>query len=65
MLSDVTSFASLAPAYPELLLAVGAIVVLLVSLFWKGISSTAVSIVAIVLLLVVLAVLLLQPATGV
>ncbi|HEV2514896.1 MAG TPA: NADH-quinone oxidoreductase subunit NuoN [Devosia sp.] len=65
MLSDVTSFASLAPAYPELLLAVGAIVVLLVSLFWKGISSTAVSIVAIVLLLVVLAMLLLQPATGV
>jgi NADH-quinone oxidoreductase subunit N len=65
MLSDVTSFASLAPAYPELLLAVGAIVVLLVSLFWKGISSTAVSIVAIVLLLGVLAVLLLQPATGV
>jgi NADH-quinone oxidoreductase subunit N len=65
MLSDVTSFASLAPAYPELLLAVGAIVVLLVSLFWKGISSTAVSIVAIVLLLVVLAVLVLQPATGV
>jgi NADH-quinone oxidoreductase subunit N len=65
MLSDVTSFASLAPAYPELLLAVGAIVVLLVSLFWKGISSTAVSIAAIALLLVVLAVLLLQPATGV
>jgi NADH-quinone oxidoreductase subunit N len=65
MLSDVTSFASLAPAYPELLLAVGAIVVLLASLFWKGISSKAVSIVAIVLLLVVLAVLLLQPATGV
>ena len=65
MLSDVTSFASLAPAYPELLLAVGAIVVLLVSLFWKGISSKAVSIVAIVLLLVVLAVLLLQPAAGV
>jgi NADH-quinone oxidoreductase subunit N len=65
MLSDVTSFASLAPAYPELLLAVGAVVVLLVSLFWKGISSTAVSIVAIVLLLAVLAVLLLQPASGV
>ncbi len=65
MLSDVTSFASLAPAYPELLLAVGAVVVLLVSLFWKGISSTAISIVAIGLLLVVLALLLLQPATGV
>lgn len=65
MLSDVTSFASLAPAYPELLLAVGAVVVLMISLFWKGISSTAVSIVAILLLLVVLAVLLLQPASGV
>lgn len=65
MLSDVTSFASLAPAYPELLLAVGAVVVLMISLFWKGISSTVVSIVAIALLLVVLAVLLLQPASGV
>lgn len=65
MLSDVTSFASLAPAYPELLLAVGAVVVLMISLFWKGISSTVVSIVAIALLLAVLAVLLLQPASGV
>lgn len=65
MMSDVTSFASLAPAYPELLLAVGAVAVLLISLFWKGINSTAVAIVAIFLLVAVLAVLLLQPATGV
>lgn len=65
MLSDVTSFASLAPAYPELLLAIGAVVVLLIALFWKGISPTVVAIVSIALLVAVLAVLLLQPATGV
>lgn len=65
MLSDVTSFASLAPAYPELLLATGAVVVLLIALFWKGISPTVVAIVSIALLVAVLAVLLLQPATGV
>jgi len=39
MQSDVTSFASLAPAYPELILAVGAVVLLLISLFWKGVRS--------------------------
>src|SRR5688572_24464013 len=65
MLSDVSSFAALAPAYPELLLAVGAGVLLMISLFWKGISSTGVAIVAIALLVAVLAVLLLQPASGV
>ena len=65
MQSDVTSFASLAPAYPELLLATGAVVVLLIALFWKGISPTVVAIVSIALLVAVLAVLLLQPATGV
>ena len=65
MQSDVTSFASLAPAYPELLMAAGAVVVLLIALFWKGISPTVVAIVSIALLVAVLAVLLLQPATGV
>lgn len=65
MLSDVSSFAALAPAYPELLLAVGAVVLLLISLFWKGISSTAVATIAIALLIAVLAVLLLAPADGI
>lgn len=65
MLSDVTSFASLAPAYPEMLLAAGAVVLLLIALFWKNISSNAVAIVGIALLIAVLAVLLLLPATGI
>jgi NADH-quinone oxidoreductase subunit N len=65
MLSDVSSFASLAPAYPELLLAVGAVVVLFVSLFWKGVRPGVIAVVAIALLVAVLAILLLQPATGV
>ena len=65
MQSDVTSFASLAPAYPELLMTAGAVVVLLIALFWKALRPGAVAIISIVLLLAVLAVLLLQPATGV
>ncbi len=65
MLSDVSSFASLAPAYPELLLAVGAVVLLFVSLFWKGVRSGVIAVVAIVLLVAVLTILLLQPASGV
>ncbi|MBN9309659.1 NADH-quinone oxidoreductase subunit NuoN [Devosia sp.] len=64
MLSDVSSFASLAPAYPELLLAAGAVAVLLVSLFWKGVRSGVIATVAILLLVAVLALLVLQPATG-
>jgi NADH-quinone oxidoreductase subunit N len=65
MQSDITSFASLAPAYPELLMAAGAVVVLLVALFFKALKPGAVAIIAIVLMLAVLATLLLQPATGV
>ena len=65
MQSDVTSFASLAPAYPELLMAAGAVVVLLVSLFFKALKPVAVAVIAIVLMLAALAILLLQPATGV
>jgi len=55
-------FASLAPAYPELLMAAGAVVVLFVSLFWKGARSGIIATVAIVLLIATLALLLLQPA---
>ncbi|MDC9824613.1 NADH-quinone oxidoreductase subunit NuoN [Devosia sp. ZB163] len=65
MQSDVTSFASLAPAYPELLMAVGAVVVLLLALFWKNVRPGVIAVVAIVLLLATLAVLVLQPASGV
>jgi NADH-quinone oxidoreductase subunit N len=63
--SDVTSFASLAPAYPELLLAVGAIVLLLASLFWKNSRPGVIATIAIVLLVAVFALLVFAPAQGV
>ena len=65
MLSDVTSFASLSPAYPELLMAVGTVVVLLVAVFFKRDRSGLVAGVSLLLLLAVLAVLLFIPADGV
>jgi NADH-quinone oxidoreductase subunit N len=65
MQSDVTSFASLSPAYPELLMAVGTVVVLLVALFFKKDRSGLVAGIALLLLLAVLAVLLFAPADGV
>ncbi len=61
MQSDITSFASLAPAYPELVLAIGAVVLLLVSLFVKGNRSGAVAIAAIVLLVIVLGLVVIEP----
>src|SRR5690606_27042984 len=64
MQSDVTSFASLAPAYPELILAAGALLLLLISLFWKNHRPGVIAGAAIVLLIAVLAVLVLQPAEG-
>ena len=65
MVSDVTDFASLAPAYPEMLLAIGAIVLLLVGVVINKERSTLVSMLAIGLLVVVAALVLLQPADGV
>ncbi len=65
MQSDITSFASLAPAYPELLLAIGAVVLLLISLFSKGNPSKVITWAAIVLLAAVLALILMQPTLGV
>jgi len=65
MQSDITSFASLAPAYPELLMAVGAVVLLLIALFWKSARPGVIAVIGLVLMVAVLAVLLLQPATGV
>lgn len=65
MQSDVTSFASLSPAYPELLMAVGTVVVLLVAVFLKKDRSGLVAGASLILLLAVLAVLLFAPADGV
>lgn len=65
MQSDVTSFASLSPAYPEMLMAVGTVVVLLVAVFFKKDRSGLVAGVSLILLLAVLAVLLFAPADGV
>ncbi len=65
MQSDVTSFASLSPAYPELLMAAGAAVLLIVSLFFKTERSRLIAWAAVALLAVVLVLVLLQPAEGV
>ncbi len=62
--SDVTSLASIAPAYPELILAVGTVALLLIALFWKNARPSVIAGISIVLLLVVLAVLVLQPGQG-
>ena len=65
MNSDVTDFASLAPAYPEMLLAVGAIVLLLVGVAINKERSLLVSYGAVLLLLIVAAIVLFAPAEGV
>ena len=65
MNSDVTDFASLAPAYPEMLLAVGTIVLLLVGVFINKERSLLVSYGAVLLLLVVGALILFAPSEGV
>ncbi|MDB5614777.1 MAG: nuoN [Devosia sp.] len=65
MNSDVTDFASLAPAYPEMLLAVGAIVLLLVGVVINKERSWLVSYGAVLLLLVVAAIILFAPSEGV
>ena len=65
MQSDVLSLASLAPAYPEIILAIGAVAVLLVAVFFKTDRSRLVAGAAIILLAAVLVVILFQPADGV
>jgi len=64
MTSDLTSFAALAPAYPELLLAVGAVVLLLAGVLFSRERSTGLALISIVLLIAVIAVALWQPAEG-
>ncbi len=65
MNSDLLSFASLAPAYPELLLAVGIVVLLLAGVLFSKDRSTAISFLSIVLLVAVTAVAIWQPAEGI
>lgn len=64
MPSDVTSFASLAPVYPELLLAVGTIVLLLVALFLKRDRTLAIAGLGILLLVGTLALVLFGSSGG-
>jgi len=63
--SDITDFASLAPAYPELLMAVGALVLLLVGIVVNKEKSALVSWLAIGLLAATAVLVVTQPADGV
>lgn len=65
MNSDVIDFASLAPAYPEMLLAIGAVVLLLTGVVINKERSILVSYGAVLLMLVTAAVVLFAPAEGV
>ena len=65
MNSDVTDFASLAPAYPEMIVAVGAVILLLLGVVLNKERSPLVSILAIVLLLGTAILVMAQPADGV
>ncbi len=65
MNSDVIDFASLAPAYPELAVAVGALVLLLLGVIINKERSTVVSLAAVLVLVLAGFVLLFVPAEGV
>ncbi len=65
MNSDLSSFASLAPAYPELLLAVGIVVLLLGGVIFSKDRSTGIAFLAILLLIAVAGVAIWQPAEGI
>ena len=65
MNSDVIDFASLAPAYPEMLLAIGAIVLLLVGVVINKERSPLISYLAVVLLAAVALLVMFQPVDGV
>ncbi len=64
MTSDLSSFASLAPAYPELILAVAALALLMAGVFIKNASSRLAGI-TIGLLTALTVLVIFQPATGV
>ena len=65
MSSDLSSFEALAPLYPELLLAIGTVVLLLAGVFFSRERSTGIAVAAIVLLVAVIAVSALLPAQGI
>lgn len=65
MNSDVIDFASLAPAYPEMLLAAGTLVLLTLGVVINKERSLLVSYASVVLLMAVAAVVLFMPAEGV
>jgi NADH-quinone oxidoreductase subunit N len=65
MTSDLQSFAALAPAYPELLLAGGTLVLLLVGVFFSKDRSATMTILGFALLVAVMALTLLVPEDGV
>jgi NADH-quinone oxidoreductase subunit N len=65
MNSDITSFASLAPAYPEILLALAAIVLLLVGVIVNKERAVGITYAAIATLLVLAVYVVLAPADGV
>lgn len=65
MNSDVTDFASLAPAYPEMLVAVGAVALLLVGVVINKERSLLVSYGAVLVLMVAAGLILFMPAEGV
>ncbi|HEY9012241.1 MAG TPA: NADH-quinone oxidoreductase subunit NuoN, partial [Devosia sp.] len=53
MLSDISSFASLAPIYPELMLAIGVVVLLLLGVSFKAERYLGIASLAVILLLIV------------
>ncbi len=65
MNSDITDFASLAPAYPELLMAVGALALLIVGIIVNKEKSSLVNWLAIGLLAAAGVLVVLQPADGI
>ncbi|WP_375451058.1 NADH-quinone oxidoreductase subunit NuoN [uncultured Devosia sp.] len=64
-MSDVTDFASLAPAYPEMIVAIGAVVLLILGVFLNKERSSLVSLLSIVLLLATAVFVMAQPIDGV
>ncbi|WMT90656.1 NADH-quinone oxidoreductase subunit NuoN [Pelagibacterium sp. H642] len=64
-MSEFTGFASLAPAYPEMLLAIGALALLLLGVFSKKENSTVVTGIAIGLMLAVAVMIVFRSTEGV
>lgn len=65
MASDLLTFADLAPAFPELLLAVGALALLMLGVFTRADNSMRIAGIAIGLLVAVAALIVIHPAEGV